>query len=219
MSASGRDDTETTRIDLYEADERYHFKLSDILRKRHRPLLLIIDDQAEPLYSSAPQEAPALDEYLLEQAIEEVKTLFHSEFKAANVVRQLVVEKPGERCALILLEKQFYSLRLFPLQPSFDGLRDNQYAALIEPIVKPIAEGIDFAKAKATFRLSNREVDVLKALMSGDTDKEIARTLDLGAETVRGYLKSIRAKVGVSTRTAIVHRVYELSNVASSARI
>ena len=46
--------------------------------------------------------------------------------------------------------------------------------------------------------------------MGGDTDKEIARSLTVSVETVRAYLKSIRAKLGVGTRTAIVHVVHTL---------
>jgi DNA-binding CsgD family transcriptional regulator len=40
---------------------------------------------------------------------------------------------------------------------------------------------------------------VLDALMSGQTDKEIAARLTVSVETVRAYLKSIRAKLGVKT--------------------
>jgi len=196
--------------DLQKADERYHFKLSDILRKRRLPLLLIIDHEGELLSSSVPDDAASHDHRLLGQALAEARSLFNSEFQDTNIARQLIIEKPGERCALVLLENEFFSLKLFPLHGPIDDITPDKYAALVEPIVKPLSEGIDFHRVQEKWRLSRREVDVLKALMSGVTDKEIARCLNVSVETVRAYLKSVRAKLGVVTRTAIVHVVHML---------
>ena len=197
-------------VDLYKTDERYHFKLTDILRMRRRPLLLIIDEEGELLSSSVPDDAVSHDHRLLGQALAEARSLFSSEFQNTNIARQLIIEKPGERCALVLLENEFFSLKLFPLHgPTEDSLGDK-YAALVEPIVKPLSEGIDFQRVQDKWHLSKREVDALKALMSGDTDKEIARLMKVSVETVRAHLKSIRAKLGVGTRTAIVHVVHTL---------
>jgi DNA-binding CsgD family transcriptional regulator len=53
--------------------------------------------------------------------------------------------------------------------------------------------------------------------MSGDTDKEIAAKLAISVETVRAYLKSIRAKLGAKTRTAIVSIVHGLENEGLNA--
>jgi DNA-binding CsgD family transcriptional regulator len=83
---------------------------------------------------------------------------------------------------------------------------------LIEPISKPQSDTVDVGKMKALFRLSKREIDVLDALMSGDTDKQIAGKLDVSVETVRAYSKSIRAKLGAKTRTAIVSIVHGLQS-------
>ena len=197
-------------VDLHKTDERYHFKLSDILRKRNRPLLLIIEDSGKLVYSSVSEEAPAHDHRLLGQALAEARILFDTELNASNVARQLIIEKPGERCALVLLEDDFYSLKLFPLHGALEDTGNETYAALVEPIVKPLSDGIDFRRVRDRWHLSKREVDVIKALMSGETDKEIARLLNVSVETVRAYLKSIRSKLGVGTRTAIVHVVHTL---------
>jgi len=93
------------------------------------------------------------------------------------------------------------------------------YALLVEPVTKPVTEGIEFDKVREQFGLSKRETDVLKALMSGDPDKAMARHLNLSVETVRAYLKSIRLKLDASTRTAVVHRVHEMFEGKSSGRI
>jgi len=63
-------------------------------------------------------------------------------------------------------------------------------------------------QAQRLYRLSPREISVITALAAGKTDKEIAMTLDVSPETVRWYLKNIRTKMEVSTRTAILHKVF-----------
>jgi DNA-binding CsgD family transcriptional regulator len=206
------------RIDLYKTDEKYDFKLTEILRKRQRPLLMLLDERAELLYSSRPSEArtpngaapdPEADARFLDDAVLQAQRLFHEQLPVAAVVKQLVINKPGERCALVILDNQFYCLRLFKLEKPSDKLQ-SVYAALLEAIGKPHMDGVDFKRVKGLFRLSKREVDVLDALMLGDTDKQIAGKLGVSVETVRAYLKSIRAKLGVQTRTAIVSAVHSL---------
>jgi DNA-binding NarL/FixJ family response regulator len=54
---------------------------------------------------------------------------------------------------------------------------------------------------KATENLSRRETDVLAYVARGYTNKEIADTLGLSTETVRGYLKTIYSKLHVRSRT------------------
>jgi DNA-binding CsgD family transcriptional regulator len=63
---------------------------------------------------------------------------------------------------------------------------------------------MDVRRAQRRFGLSRREVDVVQALAQGMSDKEIASSLGIGFETVREYQKKIRAKLGVSSRTAIL---------------
>ncbi len=69
---------------------------------------------------------------------------------------------------------------------------------------------VDLRKAQEVFGLSPRETEAIQALQNGMTDKEIASALGISPETARGYLKTIRAKLGVSTRTAIVHKLLSL---------
>jgi len=210
---------ETTGIDLVEADERYHFKLSDILRKRNRPLLLVIDKDCELQSSSVPADGSRQELRLVKMALQEVRALFESKFETERSVQRLVVEKPGERCALVILDRQLFSLRIFPFYGLVEGLIPELYALLVEPVTKPATEGIEFDRVRDELGLSKRETDVLQALMSGDPDKVMARDLGLSVETVRAYLKSIRHKLNVSTRTAIVHRVHEMFDGGASGRI
>ena len=206
-------------IDLFKTDEKYDFKLTDILRKRQRPLLMLIDLEGRLVFSSVPPIGTAnggkssdtlFTQRLMDEALIETQRLFKQQQQpAAAVVEQLTINKPGERCALIILGNGFYCLRLFSLQND-NGERGEIFAALVEPITKPKADNVDINKVKGLSRLSKREVDVLNALISGGTDKEIATQLAVSVETVRAYLKSIRAKLGAKTRTAIVSIVHGL---------
>ncbi len=219
-------DIKLVSIDLYKADEKYDFKLTDILRQRQRPLLLIIDEQGELIYSSLPDDIPAnrlnvrtITPRLMKQVLVEAKRLFHSEeHPAANVLRQLVINKPGERCALVVLDKQFCCVRLFDLE-GHGAFKGRLFATLVEPLGDPKTDGVDLNKVKGLFRLSKREADVVEALMTGDTDKEIARHLEVSVETIRAYLKSVRAKLGVSTRTAIVSLVHGVRTEKFSTKV
>lgn len=207
-------------IDLFKTDHKYNFSLSDILRKRQRPLLMLIDRDGGLLFSSLPSAANAngskatdtpFTQQLIDEALAETQRLFKQQQPVSAVVEQLTINKPGERCALIILGNGFYCLRLFSLQDG-RGERGEVFAALVEAISKPKGDKVDVNKVRGLFRLSKREVDVLNALISGGTDKEIAAQLAVGVETVRAYLKSIRAKLGAKTRTAIVSIVHGIQS-------
>lgn len=188
--------------------------LTSILRKRRRPILLVIDEDGDLLYSSVPDTAAPAEHRLLGQAVAEAKSLFQQQFRNDPVAgarngSRLVIDGPEQRSTLVALGTEFFSLRVMPLHGAGDDQGPDQFAALVEPIVEPLADRVDFDLIKAKYRLSNREIDVLEALMSGRKDKEIAHSVGLTAGTVRSYLKSIRAKLGVTTRTAIVNLVHE----------
>jgi DNA-binding CsgD family transcriptional regulator len=214
-------------IDLFKTDEKYNFKLTDILRKRQRPLLMLLDRDGHLLFSSVPPPVapnpakpadPSFTQRLLDEALVEAQRLFRqqAQLPVTAVVEQLTINKPGERCALIILGNGFYCLRLFSLQNGA-GERGDVFAALVEAISKPKGENVDINKVRGLFRLSKREIDVLNALISGATDKEIATQLTVSVETVRAYLKSIRAKLGAKTRTAVVSIVHALQTESAGA--
>lgn len=214
---------DATRPDSVDHGMQRDVVLTSILRKRRRPLLLVIDEDGDLLYSSVPETAAAAEHRLLGQALSEAKSLFQQQFRMepgvnpGNVSR-LVVDGPEQRSTLVALGAEFFSLRVMPLHSGGDDQGPEQFAALVEPIVEPLADRVDFDVIKSKYRLSNREIDVLEELMSGRKDKEIAHSIGLTAGTVRSYLKSIRAKLGVTTRTAIVNLVHEFIAEGPSGR-
>jgi DNA-binding NarL/FixJ family response regulator len=74
---------------------------------------------------------------------------------------------------------------------------------------------VDMQSVKDRFDLSDREVDVIKCLCRGDTNKKIGERLFISDLTVKGHLKHIYQKMGAHTRSAVVSTV--LANAVTSA--
>lgn len=66
--------------------------------------------------------------------------------------------------------------------------------------------------------LTRREADVLQVLVCGNSDKTIARTLGIGLGTVKGHMRQLFHKLGVSTRTQVVIRAMDLGMLETPAR-
>jgi DNA-binding CsgD family transcriptional regulator len=60
---------------------------------------------------------------------------------------------------------------------------------------------------KERFALSDREIEVLRRVIAGGSNREISRALFIAECTVKKHLQSIAAKVGARSRTAIAHAV------------
>lgn len=66
-------------------------------------------------------------------------------------------------------------------------------------------------KAIKALGLTSRELEVLECLRVGESNKHIARSLDISPNTVKTHLQSLYAKLGASNRTQAVNRAAELS--------
>jgi LuxR family transcriptional regulator, maltose regulon positive regulatory protein len=64
--------------------------------------------------------------------------------------------------------------------------------------------------ARILSALSPRETDILTLIAEGLSNKEIARSLDIGPETVKSHLKSVFTKLGVERRAQAVSRAQTL---------
>ncbi|HEX8169784.1 MAG TPA: response regulator transcription factor [Thermoanaerobaculia bacterium] len=65
------------------------------------------------------------------------------------------------------------------------------------------------ADAAHTARLTDREEQVLHLLVPGRRNKDIARTLGVTEETVKGHVKNILSKLGVRDRTEAATRAIQ----------
>ncbi|MFQ5597284.1 MAG: response regulator [Nitrospiria bacterium] len=66
---------------------------------------------------------------------------------------------------------------------------------------------INMTKVREAFGLSKREVDVLKCLCRGDTNKEMAERLFISNLTIKGHLKNIYRKMAVHNRATLISKI------------
>ena len=66
---------------------------------------------------------------------------------------------------------------------------------------------IDMTTVQERFGLSEREIDLVKCLCRGDSNKETAEQLFLSETTIKGYLKHIYRKMGIHSRSSLVSRI------------
>lgn len=86
--------------------------------------------------------------------------------------------------------------------PHAHGL-SAEVAGLLELLKQEAGEILDVPALGADI-LSEREIEVLRAMREGKSNKEIAVTLFVAPSTVKTHLKNIFAKMGVSNRTRAV---------------
>lgn len=74
---------------------------------------------------------------------------------------------------------------------------------------RPVADGIGVMRR--ALGLSRRETDVLRWLMNGKTNDEIAQILGISRSTVKTHVSSILSRLEVDTRAGAVSRAMELA--------
>ena len=87
------------------------------------------------------------------------------------------------------------------LRPHLTAARDNA-AQFSQALSRSPLAGRDDTPAVPLDRLTDRERDVLARVASGQTNAQIARTLDISAGTVRKHVEHILDRLGVPSRTA-----------------
>lgn len=95
-----------------------------------------------------------------------------------------------------------YLLKDAPLEAILGAV---EAAARGETVLAPgVAERLVTALRKAPAALSDRELDVLRAVAEGKANRAIARTLFISEATVKTHLVHVFEKLGVDNRTAAV---------------
>ncbi len=104
----------------------------------------------------------------------------------------------------ILTIDQKDSGRLYVAQAHFihpAGDLPDHIIVIIQPVV---ASHIDSKKISDDYGLSKRELEVLKLICDGCSNREISERLYISEFTTRDHLKRIMRKMGVSSRNKII---------------
>jgi DNA-binding NarL/FixJ family response regulator len=95
-------------------------------------------------------------------------------------------------------------LRGFGL-PDPSGLERARIVVTIEPLGRHERQEIE--QAKERYQLTDREMDVVRELVKGFTNKEIANVLAITEQTVKEHVKHLMRKTGTTTRTGLLAKV------------
>ena len=77
-------------------------------------------------------------------------------------------------------------------------------------------DGPGCGRAVDSHELTDRELEVLRLLSAGETNREIAESLVVSVRTVDRHVSNIYAKLGVSSRAAATSYAYEHGLVRSA---
>jgi DNA-binding CsgD family transcriptional regulator len=104
--------------------------------------------------------------------------------------------------------KRQYLCRSFPLEKGSNGRSSTLIALWLERCPGP---AITVADLSERFRLTPRESQIVQLLLEGLTSKEIASRLNLSPNTVRTFLHLVMVKMGTSTRSGVLGKIFESS--------
>lgn len=86
--------------------------------------------------------------------------------------------------------------------PSRQGPDASSVLVIMEEVGRRQIDRTD--EAQEQFALTDREMTVIRHLMKGATNKEIAMALGIVEQTVKEHIKNIMQKTKTSTRTGIL---------------
>ena len=101
---------------------------------------------------------------------------------------------------------QSYNCRSFMIQAS-ETARTPQMLALYMQKDSSVTDAIDVVAAQ--YHLTDREQEALKGIAIGLTSKEMADRMNISPNTVKAFLRLIMGKMGVSSRTGIVAKLFD----------
>lgn len=176
--------------------------LKKIAAKRATPGLLILDADSRLLYMNA--EAGRILAWSSKghpASLADFEALIPREVQ--EWYRRLGQDGPGVAPGVIYRSGQrWYLARRLDLEAK-PGQRDGPAGVLLERMSE---SRLLISRIGRQYRLTPREQELVTYITQGLRDKQAARHMGISFHTVRASLRTIRAKLGVTTRTGIVAR-------------
>lgn len=203
------------KIAIVEDDPVVRYLLHHHLDQQPGFRCVLVCGSAEQLLAELPQ-AIAPDLILLDIGLPglsglEALPLIKQQLPDVEVILQTIFEDPDRIYQALCLGATGYVLKNTPLPQLCQAIHDVAAggSALSPSVARRMLAHFKPATATTTAnsaQLTPREQDVLRALVDGLSDKEIAQRLNLGTETVRGYVKTIYRKLQVTGRVELLSR-------------
>jgi DNA-binding CsgD family transcriptional regulator len=116
------------------------------------------------------------------------------------------VLEPPEHCRLVGHPERPVLLRGLGL-PNAANFSQGRILIFMERI--GVRDHLSLGHAMQQYHLTGREQTVLLQLSKGLTNKEIANSLSIVEQTVKGHIKRLMTKMQVTTRTGLLSRLLE----------
>lgn len=88
--------------------------------------------------------------------------------------------------------------------------RDQLLTEIIDLATQPEHNSLQNNRSSSKEQLTERELQVLRFLVDGHSDREIAKLLDVAPMTAKNHIKNIMSKLNVKNRTSAILRAHEL---------
>ncbi|MGH7665994.1 MAG: response regulator, partial [Candidatus Dormibacteria bacterium] len=135
-----------------------------------------------------------------------------------EATRQILAKAPGTKVVIVSAHEDEdyvrealaagavgYILKTAPARELIEGVRAVAAGALVlSPSLSRRLAQARQDPARASDRLTSRELAVLREIAQGHTNKETAHNLDIGLRTVEGHVRNIFEKLRVGSRTEAV---------------
>lgn len=198
--------------------------LLEILKKRSVPGVLILDDHKKPVYlnpialdilrglnlnGSGPSSLQISKKADTISIPKEIFDLYDDLKKSYHLSGNTQVDKLPSLITLIPSQKQSYCCRGFFLD---DPIPSSKKTPHIMVLIEKVSEHRQFnlKEFKERYGLTERQMDILKLLVNGSSNKEIADALCVTEDTVKGHLKHVMRRLAVNTRTEILSMLFQL---------
>jgi DNA-binding NarL/FixJ family response regulator len=136
------------------------------------------------------------------------KNVRHLDAFLATMIRSsLLAQRPFAPSAFVAefqSGRRRYLCRAFPLV-AFVGPASQSNVAMV--LKRDSSGPVALTQVSQQFRFTRREREVVRLLLNGLTNKEIAYGMAISPETVKVFIKLVMVKLGVTTRTAILAKI------------
>jgi len=101
-------------------------------------------------------------------------------------------------------KKRHYVVRGIPLSSDPHGGETPFFSHYLFLLDRVIPDKVNLPMVARKWKLSPREEEIVRLLLTDQGNKEMAETMQISLNTVKGYLKLLMRKLGVSSRAGIV---------------
>lgn len=175
--------------------------LDQIARARRVPGVMILDDSGVVLYrnSAVADVVPTLEGVAADGGSAPV-------LRVPAAIRDLCLTPESHEAdpatTIVCSEGICYALKAVPLESLGGAVGKRCVMLLIEPIVEH--RQVNFDAIKSGFNLSRREVEVLRLVCQGMSNREIAERLFISEYTAKDHVKKIMQAFNASSRSEVI---------------